>query len=93
MTNYQRGRYYEYRSEKILEAAGYHTTRAAGSHGVWDVCGFSAGGICLVQVKYNCNITASEREQFALFPAPPGTTKVVHRWLPRARQPIVEVIA
>ena len=35
--NYSRGRAYEYKAKKELEAEGYQVIRAAGSHGPWDL--------------------------------------------------------
>lgn len=91
-TNYERGRAYEYKSQRALEAAGYETARTAGSHGPWDVAGFSAGGVVLVQVKFNCKPTPAEIEQFQMYPVPPGTTKLVHQWRKGARAPIVTIL-
>lgn len=36
-SNYNRGRAYEYRAKKELEAQGYSVIRAAGSHGPFDL--------------------------------------------------------
>lgn len=91
-TNYERGRNYEYRSQRLLEASGYETARTAGSHGPWDVAGFSSGGVVLVQVKFNCKPTLAEIEQFKLYPCPKGTTKLIHQWRKGARAPIVTVL-
>ena len=35
--NYVHGRAYEYRRAKELRAQGYHVTRSAGSHGLFDL--------------------------------------------------------
>ena len=43
----------EHKARKILQAAGYHTTCAAGSLGMFDVIAINAQGIRLVQVKSN----------------------------------------
>ena len=37
MSNYTKGRVYEYKAKKQLEAEGYTVIRAAGSHGPWDL--------------------------------------------------------
>lgn len=92
MTNYERGRRYEYKSIRFLEASGYECTRAAGSHGVADVIAFSAATIALVQVKVDCNPSPAEREQFALFSVPANCVKMFHLWRKGARAPIVKVI-
>lgn len=91
-TNYARGRQYEYRTMRYLEAAGYETFRTAGSHGVFDVGGMSISNLVLVQVKFNCNPTVSEIEQFRLYSAPPGTVKLIHRWKKGAREPLVTTV-
>ena len=51
VTNYQRGRSAEYKAVKELQAAGYIVTRAAGSHGLWDVVAVNANGVRMIQVK------------------------------------------
>lgn len=92
MTNYERGRRYEYKSIRLLETQGFECTRAAGSHGVADIIGFSAATIMLCQVKVDCNPTPAEREQFELFPVPTNCVKLFHLWRKGARAPIVKVI-
>ena len=58
MTNYSRGRYYEYKAKKELEAQGYTILRSAGSHGPWDLTAFKdEEPVRCVQIKY----TKSER--------------------------------
>jgi hypothetical protein len=52
---------------KILQAAGYHTTHAAGSLGMFDVIAINAQGIRLVQVKSNRDASPQEREAIQLF--------------------------
>lgn len=51
MSNYKRGVVKEREIQKILEAAGYITTRTAGSHGLYDVIAEGPTGIRLIQVK------------------------------------------
>ena len=50
-SNYIRGRRREYRCQKLLEALGYKTMRAASSQGVFDVTAVLGGNIRFVQVK------------------------------------------
>lgn len=88
-TNYERGRQYEYKSMRVLAAAGHEVSRTAGSHGPFDVLGISANGLILVQVKFNCRPTPAELEQFKLLPVPPNCQKLIHIWKYRARDPQV----
>lgn len=78
---------------RVLEAAGYETSRSAASLGCWDIVGFSARSVVLVQVKTNRDATPADREQFALYPCPPGTLKLIHIWHDRARYPIVRYLS
>ena len=92
--NYQKGVRYERRSMEILEAAGYMTLRMAGSHGQFDVIGISRLDIVLVQVKSGtANLTPAETEAMALFPVPPNTRKLLHRWKKGATLPLVKEIS
>lgn len=86
-TNYEKGRYYEYKSMRWLEKQGYTTFRSAGSHGLWDVIAYNEYNYLLVQVKYECEPTPAEVEQMILEPAPGNTAKVVHIWKKNARGP------
>ena len=79
-TNYERGRQYEYKSMRLLETAGYETVRTAGSHGPWDVAGFAAENIILVQVKFNCLPTPTDIETFRAYPVPRSVMKIFHIW-------------
>ena len=80
----------EYRSIEILESAGYHCTRAAGSLGAWDIIGIGTTDVVLVQVKSNRNAAPAERETLKDFPAPPNARKLIHIWHDYARVPIVK---
>ena len=50
-TNYQRGVEIERKVMEILEEAGYEAMRTAGSHGIFDVCGYGPCGVRFIQVK------------------------------------------
>ncbi len=49
----RRGTRNEHRSRRLLEAAGYAVTRAAGSLGAWDLVGIGPIDVVLLQVKSN----------------------------------------
>ena len=53
MTAYDNGRNLEYRVKTILEAAGWHVVRAAGSKGPADLVAIRHGHVALLQVKGN----------------------------------------
>jgi hypothetical protein len=77
---------------RLLETFGYQCTRAAGSHGVWDVIGLSETDIVLVQVKRGAPPKPAEVEQMQLSKCPPNARKLVHVWQPNQRLPrVIEV--
>jgi len=63
----------------LLEAAGYHCTRAAASLGVWDIVGIGSADIVLVQVKTRDWPGTEEMETLRLFACPGNCRKLVHR--------------
>jgi hypothetical protein len=77
----------EHRSICLLEKAGYQCTRAAASLGVWDVIGIGSEDVVLLQVKTRDWPSRAEMETLRLFPAPPFSRKLVHRWRDRERMP------
>ncbi len=91
-TAYAKGRRNEWRSMRLMEAAGYRCIRAAGSHTEWDFVGIGANDVVLVQVKTGRLASPAEREAMALFPAPANARKLLHVWMPRQREPRVVVI-
>ena len=86
---YARGVRAEYRSRDLLEALGYDVTRAAGSHGPWDLVAVSNSDLILCQVKLNKPPSKLEREKMQLAKAPYNARKLVHVWKPRASKPLV----
>ena len=82
----------EYKSIRLLEAAGYICTRAAASLGVFDIVAISETDILLVQVKSNRRESAVEREQIEMFPCPTNARKLIHVWRDRIAAPYVYVI-
>ncbi len=87
-----KGRRQEYRTMRLLEAAGYRTTRAAASLGAFDIIGISATDVVLVQVKSNRWPCAAEMEGLRLFPVPSNARKLVHVWRDRKAQPEVREV-
>jgi len=87
-----KGRRLEHRTIRLLEAAGYRCTRAAGSKGVWDIIAIGPCGVRLLQIKSNRAPGTLEREAMAEFVAPPGVTKEYWVWKDRAREPIIKII-
>ena len=94
MANYHAGRRKEYATQRVLEAAGYETIRAASSKGVVDVVAFRRGDVRLISVKSgSARPTAVEREglehlaKFALG----GYSVELWRWPKGAREPLVTV--
>ncbi len=80
----------EHRSIKILEAAGYECTRAAGSLGAWDIVGIGSTDVVLVQVKTRDWPGSVEMETLLGFVLPPNCRRLVHRWRDRRRLPDVK---
>ncbi len=87
--NYINGRNREYRSVKLLEAAGYTCIRSAGSHGVWDVVGFSPTSMILVQVKYETKPSPAEMEGMRACQVPSNAVKLVHLYKKGTHAPTV----
>jgi len=79
----------EHRSRRLLEAAGYCCTRAAGSLGAWDLIGVSASDFVLVQVKTRDWPGTAEIETLSSFACPANCRRLVHRWRDRQRVPDV----
>ena len=78
---------------RILEAAGYRCTRAAGSLGLFDVVAVGATDIRLIQVKCgSARLSLAEREAIAGCRVPPAVSREYWRFPPRARVPIIEAI-
>lgn len=85
-----KGRRGEYKAIAQLEAQGYVCVRAAGSKGVFDLVAISATEIRLLQVKSGTrNASPEERARLAACPVPPGVSKELWRFLPRAKVPLI----
>lgn len=93
MSSKAKGTRREHRSRALLEAAGYTVVRAAGSHGAFDLVGFSRIDVVLVQVKSRDWPGSVETEALEAFPAPTNARKLIHRWRDRVRAPDVREVA
>lgn len=88
-----KGRRAEHRARRLLEAAGYQVTRAAGSKGPADLVAWNADGIRFVSVKSGAAyLSRAERAALVALPVPPNATKESWRFPDRCRAPIVEVV-
>jgi hypothetical protein len=85
----RKGNRNEYRSIRLLEAAGYQCTRSGASLGVFDVIAIGSKDVVLLQVKSNRWPDEAEMEAIRLFPTPTNCRKLVHRWDDRERSPRV----
>jgi hypothetical protein len=85
-----KGRRNEWRSIRILEAAGYCVTRAAASLGAWDLVGIGSADVVLVQVKTRDWPGSVEMEILRGFRCPGNCRKLIHRWRDRERVPDVK---
>lgn len=91
MNQYRKGRAREYRTMRLLEAAGYTAFRMAGSHSPVDVIAVDALGVRLVQVKSGrAGVTPLEREKLKGIGRPANSTLEVWRWPDRVREPLIE---
>lgn len=94
-SNYAKGRRREYRTQQILETAGYLTLRAASSKGVADVVAVRAQDVRLISVKSGSAYASSaERETLAILAGAMRGTATVEIWRfpDRCREPLIEVL-
>lgn len=96
MTNYRRGREREYRTQRILESAGYETIRTAGSHGPVDVIAFGVpSSVRFVQVKSGSGRISPQGLEALLAirdTLPNGCSVEVWSFPYRSRQPQVDIL-
>lgn len=95
MSNYTKGRRREYRTQQILEAAGYETIRAASSKGLADVVAVRPGHVRFVSVKSGSAYASTiEREVLVIWAMALRHTATVEIWRfpDRAREPLIEVL-
>jgi len=90
VTRYTKGRRLEWKTQRRLEALGYHTLRTAGSHGPFDVHAWSKREAYYIQVKANKGPDKKELRKLALTPVPPGAEKQI--WIWRDYKPEPEII-
>jgi Holliday junction resolvase len=83
----------EHKAMRILQAAGYNTTRAAGSFGMFDVIAINTQTIRLIQVKTNRDASPVEREKIAFFNGlPANATREIWIFHDYAREPVIKII-
>lgn len=92
MNTKRKGNRLEYKTMRLLEAAGYSCTRAAASLGTFDIIGICESDIVLVQVKANRWPESEEMEAIKEFKAPPNAKKLIHRWRDYQHQPDVKTV-
>lgn len=91
--SYAKGRRAEYRAKGILEAAGFQTTRAAGSKGGADLIAWNTTTIRFISVKSGTKYaSAIEREALQLLPVPACATKEIWRFPDYCRDALIEVL-
>ena len=92
MTNYAKGVRNERKTIDLLDSCGYTCTRAAGSHGLWDVIAIHPSHVRLIQVKSNGWPGAVEMEQMEAFGVPLFISREVWRWNDREKKPLTRVL-
>lgn len=93
MNTAHKGRRAEHRAQRILEAAGYLTTRAAGSKGAADIIAWDSQRIRFVSIKSGTKYaSAIEREALQQLPKPANATCEIWRFPDRCREPLIEVL-
>jgi Holliday junction resolvase len=64
MSNYKRGRNFEYEVRDYYRALGYYVVRSANSKGLADLVALKKGEVLLIQCKLNGLIGSKERKEF-----------------------------
>jgi Holliday junction resolvase len=94
MSNYAKGRRKEYRVQRLLEAAGYQTIRAASSKGVADIVAVRGREVRFISVKSDNYATSIEREALQILARSAHGAYSVEIWrMPDRKEPRIEVIA
>lgn len=88
-----KGRRAEHRARRILEAAGFLVTRAAGSKGPADLIAWNAVQIRFVSVKCGTKYaSAVERECLSRMLAPACATREIWRFPDRCKEPFIDYL-
>jgi Holliday junction resolvase len=91
MNTAAKGRRTEHRARRVLEVAGYTVTRAAASHGCFDLVAIGPTDIRLIQVKSGGQyLSALEREAITALVVPGNCSREVWRFPDRCRAPLIE---
>lgn len=73
----KKGRYFENKARKELEAEGFYVMRSGGSKGLWDLIASRRDKIKFIQVKRNQLPRPKERKRLAKFDCPEIATKEI----------------
>ena len=92
MNHAAKGARVERKCMKLLEALGYEVTRAAGSHGLWDLIATHPTHTRYIQVKANRPPGSVEREGLVGFRCPPACSREIWVWEDHAHLPSIEVL-
>jgi Holliday junction resolvase len=93
MTNYRRGRAFEYEAKKLLEDEGYCVCRTAGSHSPFDLIALSRLEVKCIQCKYAKSKKpwfGSEIKKLEQIDVPKHV--VIELWIKRVGSKEIEVI-
>ena len=63
MTQYARGRAFEYRVKKFYESKGFFVVRSAGSHSPVDLIAFHYAGVWFIQCKLTGKFSRKDSEE------------------------------
>lgn len=93
MNTAAKGRRYEYKTRKALEAVGYLCIRSAASKGHFDIISLgSHGTVRLIQVKVNVRVTPAEREDLEMLAKRFSKFSIeLWSWKDRVKEPLIEV--
>ena len=67
MSNYTKGRSFEYAIKKLFVDDGYTVTRAAGSKGPWDLVAIKPGKSVWLTVLVQCKLNQTKEPPVATF--------------------------
>ena len=85
MNRSAKGRAREYKTMRLMESAG--------SKGAFNVIALSGTDLVAIQCKSNSWPSAVEVEAMKLFPLPPHSRRLIHRWDDGARMPLVKELS
>jgi Holliday junction resolvase len=81
----------ERKAVRLLEAAGYVCTKAAGSLGIFDIIAIGPADVRCLQVKAGtARLSGAERETIAALPVPASVSREYWRFPDYCRAPLIE---